>query len=62
MNEDISKIPSETLKEIISFKKSRLHQLKADGWFKRSGRISTAECNRRRAEIQELIEELSRRG
>lgn len=63
MNEDLDGVSNESLKEIIKFKKNRLHSLKSSGWFGKgpSNRISQLECQRRRNEIKRLIEELSRR-
>lgn len=57
-------LTDDALIALISFKKSRLHQLKADGWFcnPRTNKYSTIECNRRRKEIKEMIDELNARG
>lgn len=63
MNEDLAGITDESLKEIIKFKKNRLHTLKSSGWFGKgpNNRFSQLECQRRRHEIKRLIEELTRR-
>lgn len=57
-------LTDEALKALLSFKKSRLHQLKADGWFRnsRGNKYSTIECNRRRQEIKNMVEELELRN
>jgi hypothetical protein len=52
----------EELKLAISNKKARLHQLKADGFFRPSldgsQKYAMIECRRRRAEILAMVEKL----
>lgn len=59
---EIEKLTTEELKELIRFKKDRLHFLKGGRGFRLGeGKNSQKEAQRRRNEIQKLTEELLKR-
>jgi len=64
---DYELLSSETLREIIKLKRQKLRQFKTSGFFKsseitHSNKYASLEARRRRNEIENLLDELRRRG